>query len=294
VTVRPSASAIRSAPPPLTRTARLVEIASIVWLACTTRADVAWGAHLPLELLYAPGFAVLAWHGRALLAGGAALVCAVLPLALQFTGLEEARTVTAEAAALRTVAFLGVVVVVLAARARWSALLELSHEDPLTGLVHQGAFVDAVGHELARQRRVGGFATVLSLDLDGFKQLNDTRGHAFGNRALVGVAHELSRCLRGGDVVARTGGDEFAVLLTGTDAAAGAVVCQHLRAALTAWASAESVPIGFSFGSATSDPRRDVNVAELLDRADREMYREKERHHAETGTYSRRDWPSPA
>lgn len=282
-----------SAAPPPTRGARLLDLGSVVWLALAVRADVAWGGELPLEVLYLPCLAVLAWHGRSLLAVSAALACALLPLVLHHASVPDVRAITEEASALRVLAFLGVVGAALVARTRWRTLLDLSHEDPLTGLAHHGAFEDAVRHELARQQRLGGFVTVVSLDLDGFKQLNDTRGHAFGDRVLVGVARELTQCLRGADVIARTGGDEFAVLLAGTDATAGTVVREHLRAALTTWATGERLPVGFSFGSATSDPRRGTTVEDLLERADREMYREKERHHAETGAYTRRDWPAP-
>ena len=62
---------------------------------------------------------------------------------------------------------------------------------------------------------------------------------------------------------------------------------------LTNWVARERLPIGFSRGVATSEPARPCDAATLVERADRDMYREKERHHAETGSYARPDWPAP-
>jgi diguanylate cyclase (GGDEF)-like protein len=109
---------------------------------------------------------------------------------------------------------------------------------------------------------------------------------------LVGVARELREHVRAADVVARVGGDEFAVLLSGGSAAAAAVR-EHLRAVLTTWAAQERLEIGFSFGIATSESRSPLDTIELLARADQEMYREKGRHHAESGVHDRATWPTP-
>lgn len=84
--------------------------------------------------------------------------------------------------------------------------------DPLTGLANQALYRDRVAHALARAARDGTTAAVLFLDLDGFKRLNDTLGHAAGDRVLVTVAERLQVAVRADDTVARLGGDEFAVL----------------------------------------------------------------------------------
>jgi two-component system, cell cycle response regulator len=94
----------------------------------------------------------------------------------------------------------------------------LARTDPLTGLWNRRALVHALEREQARVERDGEPFTLVYLDLDGFKPINDTYGHAFGDRLLVTVATELSGFFRTMDFVARVGGDEFAILVTAGEA----------------------------------------------------------------------------
>jgi diguanylate cyclase (GGDEF)-like protein len=90
------------------------------------------------------------------------------------------------------------------------ALEHLALHDPLTGLANRVLFAERVHEELRRRARTGRDVALLYADLDGFKQVNDTWGHAAGDMLLTTVAERMRSCLRPGDVLARLGGDEFA------------------------------------------------------------------------------------
>ena len=148
--------------------------------------------------------------------------------------------------------------------------------DALTGLANRTAVLDRVAVAL-RDDDVSRRPALLFLDLDGFKAVNDTLGHAAGDDLLVAVAGRLARCVRDGDVVARLGGDEFAVLLTAATAADAARVADRLRAALTEplAVGGRTVDAQASIGGAVAEPGDTVPV--LLHRADTAMYDAKRR-----------------
>jgi diguanylate cyclase (GGDEF)-like protein/PAS domain S-box-containing protein len=99
------------------------------------------------------------------------------------------------------------------ARAQSEQMTHLAEHDPLTGLPNRLLFCDRVGQAIALARRHGRRAAVLFLDLDGFKHINDTLGHAAGDEFLKSVAKRLLNCVRTPDTVSRQGGDEFVLLL---------------------------------------------------------------------------------
>ena len=108
---------------------------------------------------------------------------------------------------------------------RKALLDQLAHQafhDPLTGLANRALFRDRVTHAITLARRHARAVTVLYLDLDDFKQVNDSLGHAEGDRLLTLIAARLQACARSTDTVARLGGDEFAVLVEDTDSAVSA------------------------------------------------------------------------
>jgi diguanylate cyclase (GGDEF)-like protein/PAS domain S-box-containing protein len=102
---------------------------------------------------------------------------------------------------------------VSAARAQSEQITHLAEHDSLTGLPNRLLFSDRVGQAISLARRHGGHAAVLFLDLDGFKQVNDSLGHTAGDKLLQSVAKCLLACVRDPDTVSRHGGDEFAILL---------------------------------------------------------------------------------
>ena len=155
---------------------------------------------------------------------------------------------------------------------------ELRHRslhDPLTGLANRSLFYDRADHALARlARHDGAGIAILFMDVDHFKMINDTLGHARGDRLLTLVAERLRTVIRAGDSVARLGGDEFALLLedVASPDAALAVAARAIDAIavpfdLGGQSTSVSVSIGVAFGSAA-----DTTVERLVQDADDAMY----------------------
>jgi diguanylate cyclase (GGDEF)-like protein/PAS domain S-box-containing protein len=153
-------------------------------------------------------------------------------------------------------------------------LRELSIHDVLTGVYNHGFFLA----ELARLQRGRKFpVSVVMVDVDHLKQINDVHGHAAGDEMLKQVAKVLISAFRAEDVVARIGGDEFAVLLPATDAPAADVSLQRVRNVIRGNnASQTEIPIHISMGVSTADKAERLTAA--LKEADSNMYREKRRH----------------
>ncbi|MFB7476209.1 putative bifunctional diguanylate cyclase/phosphodiesterase [Kitasatospora sp. NPDC056184] len=153
---------------------------------------------------------------------------------------------------------------------------ELTHRafhDSLTGLANRVLFLDRVGHALSRSERSGAVTGVLFIDLDDFKVVNDTQGHAVGDELLVAVSLRISTALRASDTAARLGGDEFAVLVE--DALEPADVGTIAQSLLTAFAEpfklrAGAVRVSASVGVATTEDS--VDATELLSHADLALY----------------------
>ena len=107
----------------------------------------------------------------------------------------------------------GVAMDITARKRASDELLQMATHDPLTGLANRTALNDEIDLALRAARRSGHTTAVLMIDLDRFKDVNDTLGHAAGDRLLIAAAERLARIVRGGDLVARTGGDEFVIVM---------------------------------------------------------------------------------
>jgi len=147
--------------------------------------------------------------------------------------------------------------------------------DSLTGLLNREAAVDALERDLARARRGDQALSLLFIDLDGLKAINDTFGHEGGDSAIRAVAEALSETTRQSDVVARLGGDEFVVGWLGSpDLAASSRLAERIRQQVSATVTEVGgvrIPIGCSIGIALSEPS-DLAVDTLMKRADRALY----------------------
>jgi diguanylate cyclase (GGDEF)-like protein len=148
---------------------------------------------------------------------------------------------------------------------------EIARTDDVTGAANRRAFYEAVELELHRARRYNQPMTLVVLDLDNFKLVNDRHGHSTGDRALRSVAQIIHRSIRVTDVVARLGGDEFAILLPDTNTEAGSVVVGRIQNSLRLAMDAHQWPITFSIGVATFQ-NLPTSPDELLQQADGLMY----------------------
>jgi diguanylate cyclase (GGDEF)-like protein len=148
-----------------------------------------------------------------------------------------------------------------------------ARSDALTGALNRLGLEEAWAREASRTERAGEPLSLVVLDLDDFKRLNDERGHAAGDRALVLLADLARAVLRSGDGVARLGGEEFALLLSGVDAARAACVASRLAQALAGGSAGLGGPAGrltFSAGVAVREPGE--RLPRAIERADRALY----------------------
>jgi len=165
-----------------------------------------------------------------------------------------------------------------------AALADEARRDPLTGLWNRRLLEGRLEYEVTRHRRNGSPLSVLVLDLDGFKAVNDELGHPVGDELLKQVAAAISDTVREMDTVVRQGGDEFCVVAPETDAVEGAELAERLKAALRELV-AGGVPVSASAGVATFPA--DASSAELLlAQADAEQRRDKQAGRAPRGALS--------
>ena len=160
----------------------------------------------------------------------------------------------------------------------------LSETDELTGLYNMRAFSRIHKREHDKSVRYARPYSVLLLDMDSLKAINDEHGHDAGNRAIVLAANVITRLIRNTDVAARYGGDEFIVILAETDTAAAAEVGQRIRNSVqktTLNFGARMIHASISVGVATF-PKDSSELRDLIVRADHDMYRNKELGRAPT------------
>lgn len=149
-------------------------------------------------------------------------------------------------------------------------LVELSSTDPLTGLKNTRFFRERLRDEVGRARRYCAPLSLLFIDLDRLKQINDRFGHQAGDAALVAVAEAIRKGARETDVSARWGGDEFALLAPNTSAEAAAALAERVRSTIAAAARPDRL-LTVSIGVASLDSSR-PSIDELMKAADAALY----------------------
>jgi diguanylate cyclase (GGDEF)-like protein len=153
-------------------------------------------------------------------------------------------------------------------------LQSIANIDDLTSLFNRRGFMGVGQHAIAICKRMRRPATVMFFDLDGFKQVNDTYGHAEGDRVLKNIGTLLRSVFRNSDVVARMGGDEFCVLLTGTDTDHVDRPLHNLADSIQVQNENTPYEIGYSVGVVEYEDRHD-DITKLMEEADHLMYQQK-------------------
>ncbi|RLB82505.1 MAG: hypothetical protein DRH17_05680 [Deltaproteobacteria bacterium] len=154
-------------------------------------------------------------------------------------------------------------------------LRSLSLIDALTGLYNYRFFSKQLEIEMARTRRTLHPCSLMMIDLDNFKLLNDTYGHVEGNKFLVKVTETLSQKVRPTDILCRYGGDEFAVIMPETGLFDAMHIGQRLRESVSRIPWKLDHPVSASIGLAEYDPSTEQGVSEFMDMADRALYKAK-------------------
>lgn len=153
-------------------------------------------------------------------------------------------------------------------------LTVMAETDPLTGVMNRRKFLDHTRHEFARALRYGREMSLIMVDIDHFKKINDTWGHLAGDAALMRTAERLSSSVRSTDFIGRLGGEEFAVLLPETPKAAASALAERLRLVIAEISLPEehgAIALTASFGVAGREAG-DKEMLNMLARADRALY----------------------
>lgn len=160
---------------------------------------------------------------------------------------------------------------------RYQTALQSAAIDPMTGLGNRIALTHAIEREIALCRRHLQTATLLVIDIDHFKQINDTYGHSAGDAVLLNVARALKNCCREADALFRFGGEEFVALLPQTDIVGANIIAERIRSAIgnvVTTFQEKNIAVTVSIGIAKIEAAD--TMLSWFDRADRALYRAKE------------------
>ena len=153
---------------------------------------------------------------------------------------------------------------------------ESARRDPLTGLLNRRGFLEQSRHAFARMERRARPLSVLMLDMDHFKRINDNFGHDAGDQALTEVARVMLRCGRTDDVLARWGGEEFIYLLPDTGVAEASALAERVRQSVAALTlTFAGTPVSFTVSIGIAERRRATPLADVIAQADALLLRAK-------------------
>ena len=264
-------------------------VPSVVALMLTVGAlDYITGWELSFSVFYTVPVAVAAWYLGRRMTWTVAFTCALVWLAVNALAGQQYHNplIPYWNTLVRFAFFVIIAEVLLALRMTLAALrsligeleataareMELSRTDSLTGARNARAFYEAVEVELQRSRRYNRSMCIAYLDADGFKAINDSLGHAEGDRLLKTTATTLAEVLRKSDCVARLGGDEFSLLFPETDEVALFCALEKVQSSLGEQMQRNGWAVTYSIGGVCCPGDCETSVAELVHAADQVMY----------------------
>jgi diguanylate cyclase (GGDEF)-like protein len=248
-------------------------VAGLVLLVTVGALDVLTGYQLALSVFYLVPIVVVSWNAGQRAGLLIALLGGLVWLGADLVGGPRSAHLLLPYwnAAVRTTVFAFVVLTLTSFR--WERIV--GRTDPLTGLGNRMALFESARSEIERCRRYGRAVSLVYIDCDDFKHVNDSRGHAAGDELLCVVANALRESVRGSDLPARLGGDEFAVLLPETTPDDARAAAEKIRSVLDVAAREGVWGVTFSLGCA-SFTRAPASVDELIRSADDLMYQAKD------------------
>lgn len=249
---------------------------SILLVAAVAAIDDATAQEVSFSIFYLIPISLVAWYAGRHTAIAISILSALVWLVVDtMSGKAYSSSVIPFWNAAVRLGFFGLVAYLLASlRVQLEREARLARIDTLTGVMTGSAFRESAAKVIGLAARNGRPFTILYVDLDDFKKVNDSGGHAEGDRALKAVASSLVQSVRRTDMVGRLGGDEFAVLLPETGEAGAREVIEKMRSGLASVTARGGWPIGASIGAAMF-PVPPLDPSEAIERADDLMYQAK-------------------
>lgn len=234
--------------------------------------DSMTGPEYSFSALYLVPVVLTAWYAGRGYATSMAIISAVVWLAADIAGktYHEHPLVLLWNDIMEFSLFLFAAYVISALKGRLDREEDIARRDQLTGIANRRRFRELADEEIRRSRRYSDPFTVIYLDIDNFKTVNDTLGHHEGDRLLCQVATTIAAAIRECDTVARLGGDEFSLLLPETEGEAAITVATKIHASLKETVE-PSWPVTFSIGMVTY-LKAPASTDEMIQMADRLMY----------------------
>jgi diguanylate cyclase (GGDEF)-like protein len=247
---------------------------SFALVAAVAMADFSTRYETAISLLYLAPLVATAWFSWQGIALVVALLSGVSDVLLSYIMTGSADAMNVLNAGIQTVFFTVFAFVLLALRKSQAHLKTLSRTDPLTGALNSRCFFEAGNLEALRSFRYHHPFSVVFIDIDDFKLVNDKLGHSAGDVLLCDIVKKIQGTIRNTDVLARLGGDEFSVLLPETGEEAAQIAVARIRKSLSSAEAAKPGAVTFSVGLVTNLGVQ-ISFEEVLKMADDLMYEAK-------------------